>query len=55
MRVVIDTNLLVSGFIFSGAPRQLLNAARAGVFDFCTSEVLLAELLEFIGRGKFAA
>ena len=55
MRIVIDTNLLVSGVISAGAPRELLNAAKAGVFELCTSEVLLAELLDVLARGKFAA
>lgn len=54
MRFVIDTNLLVSAVISNGLPRQLLDAARAGEFELCTSEVLLAELLDVLGRGKFA-
>jgi predicted nucleic acid-binding protein len=34
MRLVIDTNLFVSAvFSADGAPRQLLDAAKAGVFD----------------------
>lgn len=55
MRIVVDTNLLVSGVISAGLPRQLLDAAKAGVFQLCTSEVLLAELLEVLSRQKFAA
>ena len=55
MRIVIDTNLLVSGIISAGLPRQLVDAAKAGEFELCTSEVLLAELLDVIARGKFAA
>lgn len=54
MRIVVDTNLLVSGLISSGVPRQLLDAARAGVFELCTSEVLLAELLDVLGRSHLA-
>ena len=54
MRFVIDTNLLVSGILFPGLPRQLLNAARAGEFELCTSEALLTELLDVLGRAKFA-
>lgn len=55
MRIVLDTNLLVSGVISSGGlPRRLLDAAKAGEFELCTSETLLAELLEVLSRAKFA-
>ena len=46
MRIVIDTNLLISGVISAGLPRQLVDAAKAGEFELCTSEVLLVELLD---------
>jgi putative PIN family toxin of toxin-antitoxin system len=55
MRIVIDTNLLVSGVISAGLPRQLVDAAKAAEFELCTSEILLAELLDVIARDKFAA
>lgn len=55
MRFVIDTNLLVSGVIAAGLPRRLLDAVRAGEFELCTSEVLLAELADVLSRAKFAA
>lgn len=54
MRFVLDTNLLVSGIISSGLPRRLLEVARTGAFELCTSEVLLAELQRVLGRSKFA-
>ena len=54
MRIVIDTNLLVAAVISAGLPRQLVNAAKAGVFELWTSEVLLAELLDVMARQKFA-
>lgn len=54
MRIVLDTNLLISGIISAGLPRQLVDAAKAGAFELCTSEVLLAELLDVIARDKFA-
>lgn len=50
MRAVVDTNLLVSAMIAEGAPSRLLDAARAGVIELCTSEVLLAELLDVLRR-----
>ena len=55
MRIVVDTNLLVSGVISPGLPRRLINGALAGEFELCTSEVLLTELLEVLSRAKFAA
>ena len=54
MRIVIDTNLLVSALITNGVPRQLLEAAKDGMFSLITSEVLLAELLDVMTRDKFA-
>ena len=54
MRLLLDTNLIVSGVISNGLPRQLLDAARAGQFELCTSEHLLAELQRVLGRAKFA-
>jgi putative PIN family toxin of toxin-antitoxin system len=56
MRIAIDTNLLVSGVISAGGvPRQLVDAAKAREFELCTSEPLLAELLDVLSRQKFAA
>lgn len=52
-RLLLDTNLLISGLMWQGLPRQLLNAARSGVFELCTSEVLLAELEGVLERAKF--
>jgi uncharacterized protein len=54
MRIFLDTNLLVSGIISTGLPRQLVVAAKAGAFELCTSEMLLDELLDVISRDKFA-
>ncbi len=51
MRVVADTNTLVSGSLWPGVPRQLLDMARAGACQLITSEPLLNELA--LGRGKF--
>jgi uncharacterized protein len=55
LRFVLDTNVLVSGVISGGLPRRLIDAATAGEFEHCTSEVLLSELLKVLSRGKFAA
>lgn len=55
MRVVLDTNTLVSAVLSpNGPPRRLLDAARNQVFELCSSPVLLAELLDVVTREKFA-
>lgn len=55
MRAVIDTNVLVSGLFWHGAPHALLERVRAGTLTLITSPGLLAELEEVIGRAKFDA
>ena len=54
MRVVADTNIIVSGLFWHGTPRQVLDAARARVIDLYTSPLLLAELSDVLQRDKFA-
>jgi uncharacterized protein len=54
MRVVADTNVVVSGLLWSGIPRQILSLARQTKIELFTSEQLLAELEEVLGRDKFA-
>ncbi|MPZ36390.1 MAG: putative toxin-antitoxin system toxin component, PIN family [Rhodospirillales bacterium] len=53
MRVVIDTNVLVSGLLWHGAPHALIEQAREGRFTIVSSSRLLDELAEVVGRRKF--
>ncbi|MBL8503659.1 MAG: putative toxin-antitoxin system toxin component, PIN family [Rhodocyclaceae bacterium] len=55
MRAVIDTNVLVSGLLWHGAPHTLLEQVRAGSLTLVSSPALLAELENVIGRAKFDA
>lgn len=55
MHIVVDTNLLVPAVISQGLPRRLVDGALAGAFELCTSDVLLAELLEVLSREKFVS
>ena len=56
MRVVLDTNTLISGIISSGGPpRRLFNGMRSQVFETFSSATLLAELLDVLLRDKFIA
>jgi putative PIN family toxin of toxin-antitoxin system len=50
VRVVIDTNVLISAIFWSGKPKQLLNQVRRGKIIFLTAEVLLVELKEVLTR-----
>jgi len=54
MRVVLDTNVVASGFLWSGLPRKLLQAAREKKLRLFTSTPLLLELTDILGRAKFA-
>lgn len=54
MRVVADTNTVVSGLLWRGNPRRILDAARAGDTNLFTTAVLLAELEDVLSREKFA-
>ena len=53
MRVVADVHTLVSGLLWHGAPRLVLEAARAGTIDLFTSAALLAELEEVFTRENY--
>lgn len=55
MRLVADTNTALSGLLWQGPPRRLIDLARERAFTLCTSTALLAELAEVIGRPRFAA
>ncbi len=54
MRVVLDTNVVVSGLLWSSAPSQLLVAAEVGEIELFTSRPLLVELSGVLARSKFA-
>lgn len=54
VRAVADTNTVVSGLLWAGAPRALLIAARAGKLSLYTSATLLDELSDVLARAKFA-
>src|SRR6266571_5322928 len=54
VHVVADTNTVVSGLLWYGPPRQVLDAARTGTITLSTSAPLLAELAEVLQRPKFA-
>ena len=54
MRVVLDTNVLLSGLLWHGAPHALIERVRQGTLFLVSSPALLAELAEVIARPQFA-
>jgi putative PIN family toxin of toxin-antitoxin system len=53
VRVVVDTNVLISGLLWRGPPHQLIEQAKLDVFTIVTSPLLLTELDQVIRRQKF--
>ena len=50
MRVVLDTNVVVSALIWGGPPFALLEPATERDLLLCTSPILLAELRDMLAR-----
>jgi putative PIN family toxin of toxin-antitoxin system len=50
VRIVIDTNVLISAIFWTGKPKQLLNRVRHQVITFVTSNDLLDELKRILMR-----
>lgn len=53
MKIVLDTNVLVSGFLFNGPPTDIINAGPIENVKFFTSEPLLMELSRILKKKKF--
>ena len=54
MKLVLDTNTVISGFLWRKAPRLIIDAALDGRVALATSAALIDELTEVIARAKFA-
>jgi putative PIN family toxin of toxin-antitoxin system len=53
LKVVLDTNVLISAILFGGKPRQILEKAIRGEIGLCISEPILEELKGVLQRSKF--
>jgi putative PIN family toxin of toxin-antitoxin system len=54
VRLVLDTNTVISGLLWGGPPGRLIDLALAGRIELATSVALLAELEGVLHREKFA-
>jgi uncharacterized protein len=53
VRIVADTNTVISGLLWQGPPRRLIELGRQRSITLCTSLTLIAELAEVLARSKF--
>ncbi|MEA2068117.1 MAG: putative toxin-antitoxin system toxin component, PIN family [Verrucomicrobiota bacterium] len=53
MRIVCDTNVLVSGVLFNGPPRRILERVALGKIENAISLEILAEAKDVLARPKF--
>lgn len=53
MRVVFDTNIVVSGWLWSGAPHKAIAVAKSGQITLVISEAMVDELKDVLNRPKF--
>lgn len=52
--VVLDTNVLISAFLFGGAPREIVEWIIAGAVDCSLSPAILDEVRGVLKRPKFS-
>jgi uncharacterized protein len=52
MKIVVDTNIFVSGWLWGGIPARLFRLARNHQVIICTSEPILTELDDTFGKQK---
>jgi len=55
VRAVVDTNVLVSGLLWYGAPHAVMERLRSGTLALVSSPALMAEFADVIGRANFDA
>ena len=53
MRILIDTNILISGLFFNGLPKKLLSEIDFEKFQVCVNEKIIAEYTDKIDN-KFS-
>jgi len=53
MRIVADTNIIISAFFLRGSPRRIIDAARDDIIELYTSNALLTEIESVLSRKKF--
>jgi uncharacterized protein len=52
-RVVLDTNVWISGLLWTGPPHEILRLAEEGQLVVVASPAIVEEVVEALGRPKF--
>jgi putative PIN family toxin of toxin-antitoxin system len=52
-RIVLDTNIILSGLLYGGAPSTLIRLGQTGNIELFTSLFILEELSRILLRSKF--
>lgn len=53
LRIVLDTNVIISAILFGGIPRSILDMLISGKHDFFLSMPIIEEIREVLNRPKF--
>ena len=53
MKVVLDTNVLISALLWEGLPNKILKLVEEGKLTLCLNEFILDELFNVLQRPKF--
>jgi uncharacterized protein len=54
LRLVVDTNVLVSAFLWQGTPGRLIDLASEKIVQLLTSRALIAEFTQVLHRPRLA-
>ena len=55
LRIVLDTNVYISGLLWTGTPHRILQAAETGEFILVTTPAIVEEVQGALVRPKFAS
>jgi uncharacterized protein len=55
MRIVLDSNVFISGFLFQGKPFEIIESCEAMVFNNFVTTSILDELQNSFSYGKFTS
>jgi putative PIN family toxin of toxin-antitoxin system len=53
MKIVLDTNVLISALLWRGLPNKILRLIEDGKLNLCINEFILEELFNVLQRPKF--